>query len=109
MLASRCGSGRGRLAAHQSPDGAPGLGWAGVRDRCDRLCGKSGTEKPSRLTARAAEESLEVGLDIAGLKAQKLQRVETLQERRKVLAGLVPATVPVTEVRGDDTRAVMSW
>jgi uncharacterized protein (UPF0335 family) len=57
---------------------------------------------------RAAEEPLKSDVDVAGLKAKVLERIEVLEERERerereeLLAELVPAM----EARGYDTGAV---
>ncbi len=51
---------------------------------------------------RAAEEPLKADLDVKGLKAQVLERIQVLEEREELLAELVPAM----EARGYDSGAV---
>jgi hypothetical protein len=62
--------------------------------------------RAAELEMRAAEEPLRSDLDVAGLKAQVLGRIEELEarerEREKILAELVPAM----EARGYDAGAV---
>jgi hypothetical protein len=62
--------------------------------------------RAAELEMRAAEEPLRSDLDVAGLKAQVLGRIEELEarerEREEVLAKLMPAM----EARGYDTECV---
>jgi uncharacterized protein (UPF0335 family) len=51
---------------------------------------------------RAAEEPVKTDLDVKGLKAQVLERIEVLEKRGELLADLVPAM----EARGYDTQVV---
>ncbi len=62
--------------------------------------------RAAELEMRATVEPLKPDLDVAGLKAQVLERIETLEkqerERQELLSGLIPAM----EGRGYDTGAV---
>jgi hypothetical protein len=62
--------------------------------------------RATELEMRAAEEPMKTDLDVKGLKAQMLERIEELEvrerERRELLAELVPAM----EARGYETEAV---
>jgi uncharacterized protein (UPF0335 family) len=55
---------------------------------------------------RAAEEPVNTDLDVAGLKAQDLERIETLEEREREREDLLAELVPAMEARGYDTGAV---
>ena len=55
---------------------------------------------------RAAEEPLKDNLDVAGLKAQVLERIEVLEEREREKEELLAALVPAMEARGYDTQAL---
>jgi hypothetical protein len=55
---------------------------------------------------RAAEEPLKADLDVAGLKAQVLGRIEELEEREQEREELLAELVPTMEARGHDTRTV---
>ena len=62
--------------------------------------------RAAELEMRAAEEPLRADLDVKGLKAQVLERIEVLEgqerERQEILSGLIPAM----EARGYDTGTV---
>jgi hypothetical protein len=60
--------------------------------------------RAAELEMRVAEEPLKSDLDVAGLKAQVLERIEVLEERERqeILSELIPAM----EARGYDTQAV---
>jgi hypothetical protein len=55
---------------------------------------------------RAAEEPLRSDLDVAGLKAQVLGRIEELEAREQEREELLAELVPAMEVRGYDAGAV---
>ena len=55
---------------------------------------------------RAAEEPLKSELDVAGLKAQVLGRIEELEAREREREELLVELVPAMEARGYDTGAV---
>ena len=59
---------------------------------------------------RAAEEPLKSDLDVKGLKAQVLGRIEELEAREREREELLSELVPAMETRGHDTgplKAVM--
>jgi hypothetical protein len=56
---------------------------------------------------RTAEEPLRSDLDVAGLKAQVLERVEELEERERERDELLTERVPAIEARGYDTGVVI--
>jgi hypothetical protein len=59
---------------------------------------------------RAAEEPLRSDLDVAGLKAQVLERIEVLEEQERERQEILSELIPAMEVRGYDTgvlKAVM--
>jgi uncharacterized protein (UPF0335 family) len=55
---------------------------------------------------RAAEEPLKGDLDVAGLKAQVLERIETLEEQERERQEILSELIPAMEARGYDTQAV---
>jgi hypothetical protein len=55
---------------------------------------------------RAAEEHPKADLDVKGLKAQVLQRIEELEAREREREEILAELVPAMERRGHDTRAV---
>ncbi len=55
---------------------------------------------------RAAEEPLRSDLDVAGLKAQVLGRIEELEEREREREELLAELVPAMEARGYDPQAL---
>jgi hypothetical protein len=55
---------------------------------------------------RAAEEPLKDNLDVAGLKAQVLGRIEELEARERERKELLTELVPAMEARGYDAGAV---
>jgi hypothetical protein len=55
---------------------------------------------------RAAEEPLKSELDVAGLRAQVLGRIEELEAREREREELLAELVPAMEVRGYDMGAV---
>jgi hypothetical protein len=62
--------------------------------------------RAAELEMRAAEEPLQADLDVAGLKAQVLERIEVLEEREREREELLAEVVPLMESRGYDTQAV---
>ena len=58
------------------------------------------------LEMRAAEEPLKSDLDVAGLKAQVLGRIEELEAREREREGLLAGLVPAMEAMGFDTGPV---
>ena len=55
---------------------------------------------------RAAEEPLRSDLDVGGLKAQVIGRIEELEAREREREELLSELVPALEARGYDTGAV---
>ena len=55
---------------------------------------------------RAAEEPLRSNLDVSGLKAQVLGRIEELEARERERQELKTELVPAMKSRGYDTSAV---
>ena len=55
---------------------------------------------------RAAEEPLKSDLDVRGLKAQALERIEELEEWEREREELLAEIMPAMEARGYDTAAV---
>ena len=62
--------------------------------------------RAAELEMRAAEEPLKSDLDVAGLKAQVLERIEVLEEREREREELLSQLIPVMESRDYDTRDV---
>jgi hypothetical protein len=62
--------------------------------------------RAAELEMRAAEEPLRSDLDVAGLKAQVLDRIETLEAREREREELLAELVPAMEAWGHDTGAV---
>jgi uncharacterized protein (UPF0335 family) len=62
--------------------------------------------RAAELEMRAAEEPLKADLDVAGLKAQVLERIETLEEQEREREELLSELIPAMESRGYDTQAV---
>jgi hypothetical protein len=62
--------------------------------------------RAAELEMRAAEDPLKSDLDVAGLKSQVLDRIETLEERERERQELLAELIPVMESRGYDTGAV---
>ncbi len=60
----------------------------------------------AELEMRAAEEPLKSDLDVAGLKAQVLGRIEELEARERERVELLSELVPAMEARGYDAGAV---
>ena len=55
---------------------------------------------------RAAEEPLRSDLDVAGLRAQLLERIEELEARKREREEILSELVPAMEARGYYTGAV---
>ena len=62
--------------------------------------------RAAELEMRAAEEPLKSDLDVAGLKAEVLGRVEELEAREREREKLLAELVPAMESRGYDAKAV---
>ena len=62
--------------------------------------------RAAELEMRAAEEPLKADLDVAGLKAQILERIEVLEEQERERQELLAELVPAMEVRGYDAGAL---
>jgi hypothetical protein len=62
--------------------------------------------RAAELEMRAAEEPLRSDLDVKGLKAQLLERIEELEEREREREELLAELVPAMESRGYDSGAV---
>lgn len=62
--------------------------------------------RAAELEMRAAEEPLESGLDVAGLKAQVLERVENLEEQERERTKVLAELMPVMEAWGYDSGVV---
>ena len=58
------------------------------------------------LEMRAAEEPLRSDLDVKGLRAQVLGRIEELEEREREQERLLAGLVPAMEVRGYETETM---
>ena len=58
------------------------------------------------LEMRAAEAPLDADLDVKGLRAQVLGRIEGLEEREREKKELLAELVPAMEARGHDSEAV---
>jgi hypothetical protein len=54
----------------------------------------------------AAEEPIEANLDVAGLKAQVLRRIEEMEEREREKEEILSGLVPAMEARGYDAGDV---
>jgi hypothetical protein len=59
--------------------------------------------RAAELEMRAAEEPLRSDLDVAGLKAQVLTRIEELEAREREREEVLSELVPAMEARGYDT------
>ena len=55
---------------------------------------------------RAAEKLLRLDLDVSGLRAQVLERIEELEEREREREETLSELVPAMERRGHDAGAV---
>ena len=55
---------------------------------------------------RAAEEPLKTDLDVKGLKAQVLERIEVLEEQEQEREEMLSKLIPAMEARGYDTKDV---
>ncbi len=62
--------------------------------------------RAAELEMLAAEEPLKAGLDVVGLKAQVIERIEVLEEQERERQELLADLVPLMESRGYDTGAV---
>ena len=62
--------------------------------------------RAAELEMRAAEEPLGSDLDVAGLKAQVLGRIEELEAQERERKELFAELVPAMEARGYDVGAV---
>jgi hypothetical protein len=62
--------------------------------------------RAAELEVRAAEEPLRSDLDVAGLKAQVLGRIEELEAREREREELLAELVPAMEARGHDAGSV---
>ena len=60
----------------------------------------------AELEMRAAEEPLRSDLDVAGLRALVLERIEVLEERERERQEILSELVPVMEGQGYDTEVV---
>jgi uncharacterized protein (UPF0335 family) len=58
----------------------------------------------AELEMRAAEEPLRSDLDVAGLRAQVLGRIEELEAREREREEMLAELVPAMEARGYDTE-----
>ena len=62
--------------------------------------------RAAELEMRVAEEPMKTDLDVAGLKAQVMERIEVLEERERERQELLAEVVPLMESRGYDTQAM---
>jgi hypothetical protein len=62
--------------------------------------------RAAELEMRAAEEPLTADLDVAGLRAQVLGRIEELEAREREREEILSELVPAMEARGHDAGAV---
>ena len=62
--------------------------------------------RAAELEMRAAEEPLKANLDVQGLKAQILGRIEELEERERERKEILSELVPALEAEGYDTGGV---
>lgn len=62
--------------------------------------------RAAELEMRAAEEPLKSDLDVAGLRAQVLERIETLEEREREREKILTELVPAMEARGYEAGSV---
>jgi hypothetical protein len=62
--------------------------------------------RAAELEMRAAEEPLKTDLDVAGLKAHVLERIEVLEEQERERQELLAELVPAIESRGYDAGAL---
>jgi hypothetical protein len=62
--------------------------------------------RAAELEMRAAEEPLQADLDVAGLRAQVLGRIEVLEARERERGEILSELVPAMEARGQDAGAV---
>jgi hypothetical protein len=63
--------------------------------------------RAAELEMRAAEEPLKSDLDGAGLRAQVLERIETLEEQEREREEILSQLIPAMEAQGYETGAVM--
>jgi hypothetical protein len=61
--------------------------------------------RAAEVEMRAAEEPLKSGLDVKGLKAQVLERIETLEEREREREALLSQVMAVADEHGLDAGA----
>jgi hypothetical protein len=64
--------------------------------------------RAAELVMRAAEEPLRSDLDVVGLKAQVLGRIEELEARERERKELLAELVPAMETRGYDAGTVQA-
>ncbi len=62
--------------------------------------------RAAELEMRAAEEPLKADLDVKGLRAQVLERIEVLEEQERERQEILSQLIPAMEARGYDTREV---
>ena len=62
--------------------------------------------RAAELEMREAEGPLKADLDVAGLKAQMLERLEVLEEQERERQEILSELIPALEARGYDTEAV---
>jgi len=62
--------------------------------------------RAAELEMRATEEPIKADLDVKGLKAQVLERIEVLEEREREREELLDKLVPAMEASGYVTAAV---
>jgi hypothetical protein len=62
--------------------------------------------RAAELEMQAAEEPLKSDMNVAGLKVQVLERIETLEEQERERQEILSQLIPVMEARGYDTRAL---
>ncbi len=62
--------------------------------------------RAAEIELRVAEEPLKADLDVAGLKAQVLERIEVLEEQERERREILSQLIPALEARGHDAGAV---
>ena len=62
--------------------------------------------RAAELEMRAAEEPLKADLDVKGLRATVLERIEVLEEREREREELLAELIPAMEAGGYDTGTV---
>ena len=62
--------------------------------------------RAAELEMRAAEEPLKADLDVKGLKAQVLERIEVLEEQERERQEMLSELIPAMEARGYETGVV---